>query len=254
MVVFAKTKNLTPSEEFNAQLSEAYLKAYSYLIEQYKSEKRQKEYPIFTNLLNSEEIEYFFKLSNNNPLNKQIIDDILLSWKIYEQHRLNKPQSIQMRGDLMKRRFIETYQSLSKDGRKPKMLIKLGGLHVMKGKTPLGITDIGETANQLAKKNSSQDLNLYFMFRYYLDKKEKLGYFDNADGNSKWLKERHPIILQGKVDEWAIIDLKSLKIAMEEGEVIYIFPPIQKLIDRHDYILIPPATKDVQPNFEPVLD
>ncbi len=238
----------------SAALFKAHLEASEYLLEQYKLEKRQKDHPLFTNLLNSSEIKEYFNLVNKNPQNDQIIQDILLSWKIYEQNRLNRNYSFKMRGDLMKSRFKEVYAKASRKEINPKMLIKLGGLHIMRGNTPLGIEDIGEQAHQMADKNSGQDLNIYFMFRYYLDKEEELGYFDNAVGNSNWLNERKPILLQGKVDEWALIDLKSLKAAMEEEGYVYLYPPIKKLISRHDYILIPPATEDVRPNYEPKAD
>ena len=80
-----------------------------------------------------------------------------------------------------------------------------------------------------------------------IDEEEDLGYFDNSEGNSNWLKERKPLILQGQPDSWTIIDLKKLK-NMVDSSKLFAYQPINEIMNRHDYVIIPPASRDVIEN------
>jgi hypothetical protein len=165
----------------------------------------------------------FFDHLKTDSYLQRIVNDIYQSWKIYEMNRTNRQESFAMRGDLMKDRFITFHDSIvTIDTFNAKYIIKLGALHTMRGSTPLGIKDIGDVVHQTAVKNNQKDLNIYFMFRYYLDDEAELGYFDNSEGNSSWLKERKPLMLQGEPDSWTIIDLAKLK-NMVKSENIFVY-------------------------------
>ena len=148
----------------------------------------------------------------------------------------------------MKNRFLDYYiNETTKDSVLAKYVIKLGAQHTMRGVTPLGIEDVGELVHQLAIEHHKTDLNIYFLFRYYLDEEEELGFFDNSEGNSKWLTERKPLMLQGLPDEWVLIDLQALG-EMIDATNIFVYEPIAEIIKRHDYVIMPPASDNVSEN------
>jgi hypothetical protein len=230
------------------KIKNSYKAALAFLLEQYQNDATEKDYPICKNLLESEEIQLFFDHLKTDSYLQRIVNDIYQSWKIYEMNRTNRQESFAMRGDLMKDRFITFHDSIvTIDTFNAKYIIKLGALHTMRGSTPLGIKDIGDVVHQTAVKNNQKDLNIYFMFRYYLDDEEELGYFDNSEGNSSWLKERKPLMLQGEPDSWTIIDLAKLK-NMVKSENIFVYEPINEIMNRHDYLILPPASRDVIEN------
>lgn len=231
-------------------IKKAHQEAIEFVLEQYKLEVSQKNHSVCTQLINSKEIVNFFNLLDTTDKHtKVILEDLVASWKIYEQNRLNRRNSFKLRGELMKKQFQLFYDSISVEQKSPpKILIKMGAMHTMRGKTPLGIYDIGEFTSSLASGNQQKDLNLFFMFRYYIDKEEPLGYFDNSDNNSKWVIERQPFTQQGKINQWTLIDLKSLQ-KFTQTNSVWVYPPLLELMKRHDYIIIPPASKDIEPNF-----
>lgn len=229
-------------------VKESYQLALAFLLLQYQHDAAEKNYPVCRQLLDAEEIETFFNLLISDKELKKVVDDIRQSWEIYEMNRTNRQASFTMRGELMKNRFEECYAAAtSGDSSNTKFLIKMGAMHTMRGQTPLGINDIGEIVHQTAVGRGQKDLNIYFMFRYYLDDEEELGYFDNAEGNSSWLKERKPLMLQGDPDNWTIIDLKKLN-EMTTRDKLVVYQPIVDIMHRHDYVIIPPASRDVIEN------
>lgn len=229
-------------------IKDSYKAALVFLFEQYQNDATEKDYPICKNLLESEKILTFFDLLRTDPYSRKIVKDVRQSWEIYEMNRTNRQESFAIRGNLMKNRFMTFHDSIANiESTNSKFIIKLGALHIMRGTTPLGIKDIGEIVHQTAIQNGQKDLNIYFMFRYYLDEEENLGYFDNSEGNSNWLKERKPLMLQGQPDSWTIIDLKKLK-NMVNSSKLFVYQPINDMMNRHDYVIIPPASRDVIEN------
>jgi hypothetical protein len=141
----------------------AYKKAIEYLLKEYEQDRTVKNHPICTNLLNAEEINLCFDLlDTTDKKTKTIIQDLKTSWNIYQLNRTDRPKSFIERGKLMNRYFPEFYEKneKTKDIR-PKVLIEMGAMHAMRGKTPLGIYDIGETVSNLAIQNGSENLNLF---------------------------------------------------------------------------------------------
>ena len=236
--------------EGGEKVTPAHQKSMQFMLKEYQLEREDTDYPLPNRFLEAEEINSFFEiLDHENKSIASIIKAIRESWKIYALNASDRSKSFQARGEWMKQQFDHYLTRLQNDGlENPKMLIKLGAMHTMRRETPLGIKDIGAHVHELANENNVKDLNLAFMFRYYLDEDESLGYFDNSEGNSTWLNERKAFMLQGRVEEWRIIALKKLQEYLNQNS-IYVHSPLQKMMDRHDYIIIPPATKGVQRNY-----
>ncbi|MCB9309761.1 MAG: hypothetical protein H6567_06885 [Lewinellaceae bacterium] len=232
----------------SSEIDKSYIKALTYMLSQYKNEQQDKDYPICKNFLESTEIKKFLDEINCELDFDEIKKDIVLSWNIYEKHISDRRESVILRGSLMTSRFQDYLDGkMEEDLAIPKFIIKLGALHTVRGVTPLGIKDVGEVVHQAANLNRTNDVNVYFMFRYYQDDGEELGYFDNAEGNSKWLNELKPLMLQGKPDKWILINLKALGMFIKSNN-LFVFHPIADMIQGHDFIIIPPASKDVTEN------
>lgn len=226
------------------EIKNTYAEAMDDLLSAYAKEKESTEYPLCQTLLNSDYINKYFNILSEDSLSKEIINDLKHSWEIYNLNSIAKSKSFKVRGQFMSDRFYQYYKVAQSKYKDPRFLIKLGAYHTMRGFTPLGIYDIGDVAHKIAKNKGQKDLNIYFMFRYYLDNEEPLGYFDNAEGSSKWLEERKPIMLQGDVEEWTLIDLKRLEEHMISSK-LNASKFLLDLFNHHDIIIIPPATRDV---------
>ena len=217
--------------------------AVDFLLEQYALSRKDAAHPFFQVFRESVEVQSFFNsLDTANPRIKQIISDINMSISIYEMNGKDRGKSFAMRGNLMRSKLKEFYIPNSK------VLIKMGAFHTLRGLSPLGIEDIGQQVSDLAKATKAKDLNLYFMFRYYVDEEEPNGYFDNSEGGSVWLKERNPFFQQGHVSEWTIIDLRALKKWTEE-EGIFVYNALLEIMNQRDFVILPPATRDVELNY-----
>ena len=230
----------------NDKSGAAYQKAKQFVIAEHKIDMESDDYELHKSLLESEQVNAFFETldSESNEI-QSIIRSLKTSWTIYMLYDNDRMANLQMRADFMKETFSSKYKEFEQSDSLPKILIKMGGSHTQRGLTSNKVYDIGNLISELADFNGANDLNIAFMFRYYEDEEEPNGYFDNAEGNSKWLNARKPLMLQGKVNEWTVIDLRSLKRAVINNRM-KCSSAIYDLLFDVDLIIIPPKSKDIE--------
>jgi hypothetical protein len=224
--------------------------AATYVKEQQLIDAEESNYPLHSHLLESLELKRFFNsLDTTNVEINRIIEDLKMSWRIYELHSSNLNQNLEMRSNYMKRLFATNYKLFSEKNALPKILIKMGAYHTMRGITYNAVYDIGNLVSELSDFNGTKDVNIGFLFRYYEDDKEPEGYFDNSIGESNWLKQRQPLLLQGQKDNWVVIDLKNMKDDIINKK-IWCYPDIQNMMYDVDLVIIPPMAKDISINYK----
>ncbi|UTW61252.1 hypothetical protein KFE98_14680 [bacterium SCSIO 12741] len=228
----------------------AYQSAVEFVIAEQIKDAKSKDYPLHERLLDSKELEsYFAQLDQSNAQITITIEQLIQSWAIYSLYDINRCQNLDMRANHMKKEFTRNYQSLSRMDDQPRILIKMGASHTQRGITSNAVYDIGNLVSELADMNGTQDLNIGFMFRYIEDEEEQQGYFDNSEGGSKWLRERAPLMQQGKKDKWVVIDLRKLKEPMINRE-LWVYPAIKNMIYDLDLIIIPPMDREITLNYK----
>lgn len=224
-------------------------KATEFVKAEQKTDMESDDYELHKSLLESEEVKAFFEsLDSGNAEIQAIIKSLKTSWTIYMLYGNDRMANLQMRADFMKESFSSKYKEFAQTDSLPKILIKMGASHTQRGLTSNKVYDIGNLVSELADFNGTNDINIAFMFRYYEDEEEPTGYFDNAEGNSKWLNARKPLMLQGKVNEWTVIDLRSLKRAVINNRM-KCSPTIYNMLFEVDLIIIPPKSRDVEPHY-----
>jgi hypothetical protein len=234
----------------NKNSVQKYKVAEAFVIEQHLKDEEEKNYPLMSHFIESAELKDFFNsLDTTNAEINQIIKDIKLTWLIYKLHSSNLNQNLEMRADYMKQHFSNKYKLFSEQEPLPKILIKMGSYHTMRGITYNAVYDIGSLVNSLSDFNGTNDLNIGFLNRFYEDDEEPEGYFDNSVGDSDWLKQHRPLILQGQKENWVVIDLKSMKEDIINRK-IWAYPSIRNMIYDKDLIIIPPMERDVSLNYK----
>lgn len=227
----------------------AHQTATAFVIQEQLKDVTEDEYTMHKSFLSSQELSHFFNtLDTANAQITQIIDDLRLSWRIYDLYDYDTHQNLELRAAYMKRLFVENYRRFAQQEALPKILIKMGGAHTIRGITYNSVYDIGNLVHELATFNQTNDLNIGFLFRFIEDAEEPAGYFDNADGNSNWIRQRRPLLLQGQKENWVVIDLRAMKKDMVNRKV-WFHRAIRSMIYDQDLIVIPPMDREVQLNY-----
>ena len=171
----------------------------------------------------------------------QIIKDLEISWDIYSRWRNDSHAD---RISYMRNNFMNAYTKALETEKEPKVLLKFGSLHTSKILTN-GCYDLGELVTQLAMQNGTQAATINSWHRYYIDTDgTEIDYLEKYDS----YKRLRLFMEQAKKDEWAIIDLKSIRNDIAIGKVTLPtngdYHRIKSLIDGYDYQLILPIDQE----------
>lgn len=221
----------------NNEIKAAYEDARKFVINEYALDKVVKKYPLCTNLLSSVRIKHFFSLVEKTPESKWLIAQITQSWKLYEQERLNNWLP---RVENMKSNFVQTYKEANKDETLPKVFVKLGAVHTARGNSSSGFQEVGNTLYELAKLNGTKAFSVISFARYRIDKAGVLT--DELDPDDAQL------LRYTDEKSWSLINLKQLATDGWKGK-IKLSKTMQDYIAKYDMMLIPPATKRMEPNY-----
>lgn len=217
-------------------ITDAYQKAYEYVIKGYANKKNNINYSLQNNLLNSILIKSFFNLLPDKEATRKLIYNLTLSWKIYEAEGMNNWYP---RMNNMKKNFIKLYKEAAKKEDLPKVVIKLGAVHTARGTSSSGFQEVGNTIYELANYNSTKSFSVISFARYRIDQEGNL--------TDELEPEDEALLKYTTKDSWSLINLKQLFIDGWQGK-IKLSPSMQDYIKKYDMMLIPPATKRMEPN------
>lgn len=217
-------------------ITDAYQKAYEYVIKGYANKKNNINYSLQNNLLNSILIKSFFNLLPDKEATRKLIYNLTLSWKIYEAEGMNNWYP---RMNNMKKNFIKLYKEAAKKENLPKVVIKLGAMHTARGTSSSGFQEVGNTIYELANYNSTKSFSVISFARYRIDQEGNL--------TDELEPEDEALLKYTTKDSWSLINLKQLFIDGWQGK-IKLSPSMQDYIKKYDMMLIPPATKRMEPN------
>ncbi len=201
---------------------------------------------LFKMMLEDEKIKTFFSQFNEKDIvATELIKDIKISWDIYTRWRQGSHED---RISYMRENFMRNYNAKTKSGKTPKVLCKFGRLHtpqIISG----GCYDVGHLANELATENGTVCSNISLLNRYQTFSGSMK---DNLKG-SVYYKRIKAIMVQGKMDEWTFIDLKSIRSDLKNGKAKLPkngnYHDLRSLIEGFDYQIILPLDKYVEPNY-----
>lgn len=137
-------------------------------------------------------------------------------------------ESVSEREENMKYLFMREYRlAESKDKRLPKVFLKLGQIHLIRGLSILNVPSFGNFISEFAKSNGSKSFHLYS----YLHNPP--GGF-RAIGEKSWLK---PFANVADVKKWTIFDLRPLR-AFLYAKKLEVSPGLEKTIYSYDALLL----------------
>ena len=218
--------------------------AKQFVMEEFKKDKLNKNYPMFTNLLESAIVKSFFEKCKNEQQNK-IVTDLITSWNIYALNQIKKySENNFTRMKYMKRKFGENYQVALKTDPLPKVFVKMGSMHLARGKNWLGIYDLGNMIKELAYFNGTQSTSINCFARYSQDTNGTVyDYLDEEDG-----KAYQPILELAKKDKWVLIETKPI-LELAKKKKIKLNKNLKILISGFDFILFTPIKTEVKLNY-----
>ncbi len=87
----------------------------------------------------------------------RLLEDLAISARIYLDQQTDPYASNHARALLMKREFMVWYRNA---GTAPRALFKLGAFHAGRGRSPVGVHDIGNLASELAESEGGASLHI----------------------------------------------------------------------------------------------
>lgn len=218
--------------------------AKQFLIEEFKKDKQNKSYSMFSNLLESSILKSFFEKCKNEQQNK-IITELITSWNIYALNEIKKYNENNFtRMQYMKRKFGENYKIALKTDYLPKIFVKMGSMHLARGKNWLGIYDLGNMIKELSYFNGTLSTSINCFARYSQDNDGTVyDYLDEEDG-----KAYQPILELAKKDKWVLIETKPI-LELAKKRKIELNSDLKILISGFDFILFTPIKTEVKLNY-----
>ncbi|TDO23831.1 hypothetical protein [Pedobacter duraquae] len=221
----------------STELDDLYKKCQQVIVDSYKKDKADNTHILATTLINSEPIKAFFKKVNTGPKIAEIIRQQVLSWEIYEQESKNNWYP---RVANMKENFAANYKKLLTKRTQPKVFVKLGAVHIARGTSSSGFQELGNMVYELSNFNGTKTFSVISFARYRINSKgEILDLLEKDDAE---------LLEFTSNDSWSVIDLARLKKEMEQGKIKLSIEMIS-YAQKFDMMLIPPATKYMEPNF-----
>jgi hypothetical protein len=219
---------------------ELYNNAKEYLTQQLRSFNSEKENQYFEMFDNDNDFTKYIKQCNN-PKQKEIIEALSISMDIYKQQNWNGNQ---VRMEYMKRNFSNNYKIAQKKDSFPKVLIKMGSMHLGWGKSWLGIYDLGNMINKLANYNDTKSVSINCFSRYIEEENGTISdYMSDQEG-----KKLSLILELATKDSWTLVDNKKI-IELTRNRKIKLNNDLNFLLSRYDYILFAPLKTKVKNNY-----
>ena len=218
-------------------LKKNYLECKSIIKQWGRKSAKSRKFAFNCKLQQDPALKTFFDYFKGNEQAEERIRALQLSWDVYCKNESGK-NSNQQRADYMKANFDKKYVA-AQTGEKPKVFVKMGSVHLTKGRSPFGVDDLGKHLLEKSQKNNSGFLNIRHLSRYRNGK--------DLIGKKGW--ERVGLLMEaGKKDRWTLVDLRPFREKLKSEE-LKTDKAIAYEIYNYDLLLIPPDDRKSTPNF-----
>ncbi|WP_298897169.1 hypothetical protein [uncultured Psychroserpens sp.] len=190
-------------------------------------------------LKDNETLNAFFSKFDSNDSAIKYINALKTSMGIYCKQETASGGN-QERADYMKSNFMIKYNQLLKKEAKPKVVLKLGSVHLTHSTSQLGVNDIGKFLSEKAKANNTEFLSFFYLPRY-----------KNGEDliNNDQFKSLSIVLSLGKKNKWTLIDLRPIRKMMLEGQLNTKNEIVAFGLISYDFVLIPPDDKNGTLNY-----
>jgi hypothetical protein len=165
-----------------------------------------------------------------------LLDQLILSMRVYKNWlsaaKEKKPtgyESNREREENMKALFMRQYRKAERnDGKQPKVLLKFGHWHLIRGMSPGSVFTLGNFASELAISNGKQSFSIGVLL-------------DDGPGSqrdtSKWAPWAKPFI-DASTGTWTLIDMRPMRAYAHAGQLGTLDPNLRRFIFGFDAILV----------------
>ena len=144
----------------------------------------------------------------------------------------------------MKENFRQQVEEFGVDLSREKVLAKMGGIHLAKGRSSQGIFDMGSLLTEIAEYHGSKSLSLIFQRRFMEWEGEVI---DLIERENPWLPR---LIQMGQMDKWIVIDLRPLIPGYDYRPQKYFLDSAEwDYVRRYDLLVISPLEKPASNNY-----
>ncbi|MDB4949450.1 MAG: hypothetical protein JWM27_2099 [Gemmatimonadetes bacterium] len=179
----------------------------------------------------------------------RIIDELRVSREIYAgQFDGHGYESNDQRAGLMKRHFMERYRAARAAGEAaPRVLVKLGGYHSIRGRSYTGVFDVGNLLSEMAASGGARSFHLFVLtahgtrnafLPFAPDNAEKAHALNVAEDLD--FMDARPLLAAGAPDAWTVLDLRPLRGEAERGRLGRLNPGLRTLMWGYDAVLVIP--------------
>ncbi|GAA4007055.1 hypothetical protein GCM10022408_18670 [Hymenobacter fastidiosus] len=183
-----------------------------------------------------------------SPAVRQMVEDFVASWQIFQLNKAGKPGAHRTRINLMKRNLLTELQAYQSVGQPlPKMLFKFGAYHLGRGRSIWGdMYDVGNLAMSLADSHDQKSLHIFIMGKQGTkvgganpdDFTRNVTSYSSAD--EAMVK---PFMAQTKPGSaWQVFDLRPLRRALLSEQLTVASQALEATILGYDYVVIIPET------------
>ncbi|MEO1031777.1 MAG: hypothetical protein AAFX55_10260 [Bacteroidota bacterium] len=239
-----KTAKNDPNHQTIVQLQN---QAKAIMFKHFMAEFKEENDGAYSLIIKEPAVENYFKAFDaSNKKAQAIIKDLKISWEIYINWRNDSHVD---RISYMRDNFMKNYNDALKTEKQPKVYTKIGSLHARKILSN-GAYDIGELVQSLAEENGTEATTIGSWKPYEIaEDGSVINYFEKYKRSYKRYKIFMPL---AKQDQWTIVNLKAIRIAIENGTIILpkdgSYHKLRQLVYAYDYQLMLPADLQTVPN------
>jgi hypothetical protein len=186
------------------------------------------------------ELDELMNLLREYPAKKDseaefLLSQMILSAQIFKNNRLAEAGQLTgyssnlEREENMKWLFMHQYRMAQATGaRLPKVLLKLGHNHAIRGRSWSNVLSLGNFVTEFAKSNNLNSFHLAL-------------YINNASGDYGVLSsypDYKPLADVAPTDKWMVIDLRPLQKYAHAGKLTGLNPELRRVVFGFDAVLI----------------
>jgi hypothetical protein len=231
--ILNRLKELSPNHEVRDRLSKLIK-----VVEEFEDERfgKGKRYltPDIPKTEDLKNLKQLYKPKKGSEA-EFLITQLLTSIRIYENNslagrgQLTGYESSYEREENMKALFMHRYREAQASGELiPKVLLKLGHVHVIRGTNWFNIFSLGNFVSELAKSNNMNSFHLAM-------------YSNNTSGDYAWIHEDEdykPLAKVSSTDKWTVINFRPLRKYAHAGRIEKLRPEMRRIIFAFDAALL----------------
>jgi hypothetical protein len=182
---------------------------------------------------------------------EEIIRELSVSREIYRMFNSGTNyESNQKRDDLMKRHFIEAYNTAKARGEAmPKAIIKLGANHVFRGPSTTDSYELGSFIPEFAETTGGKSFGILVVVAkgtwnayrpFGSDQADKTQKYDPLTTSEYAVFDIKSVLDAASTGDWTFIDLRPIRAGVANGRIKGLNPKARRLLTSFDAVAVVP--------------